>query len=168
MLCGNPTRLALAPCADRVAARRRLLRALRGEREEEEEAAAGDDDGRPLVVILGGSLGAQPINHAVRDALVAAGGVGLLQGEGGVGGVRVVWQTGATYYEQLRASVAPHPDLVMVPFIHRMDLVRLPTQPPPHPSTPAADNRSSYSYVFPLSSTQEGRRYPRCGGWVLL
>jgi UDP-N-acetylglucosamine:LPS N-acetylglucosamine transferase len=62
----------MAPATDRPAARRLLLRTLGEERGDERDDTTVDEPRLPLVLILGGSLGAQPLNHAVRDALAGA------------------------------------------------------------------------------------------------
>ena len=85
-------------------------------------------DNDRVLVVLGGSLGAAAINEAVRGAIPAllgqsddaAGGV-----DNGVGGgeVWVVWQAGASGFDELRAEVPRHPRLLLTPFIDGMEVV---------------------------------------------
>lgn len=95
-LSGNPTRAALRR-ADRTAAR-------------EAFETPGDAS---LLLVFGGSLGSLALNTAMEAHLAA-----LLADEN----VFVVWQTGARYYERLRARVPEHPRLRLRRYIDRMDL----------------------------------------------
>lgn len=73
--------------------------------------------GKPVVVILGGSLGAKTINKSVMDHL------DLIES----GDVQVLWQTGRLYYDSI-AEVLNDKDLhkiKYVDFISRMDLAYL-------------------------------------------
>src|SRR5690606_14904165 len=73
--------------------------------------AATRDEGRrfyelpadaSVLVVFGGSLGSAALNDAMERHLPA-----LLEDERAC----VVWQTGARYYERLRARIPPHPRL---------------------------------------------------------
>lgn len=69
---------------------------------------------KPVLLVIGGSLGARTLNesvHAGLDALVAAG-------------VQLIWQTGKAYAGKAAEAVAPFKDqgIFTAPFIDRMDL----------------------------------------------
>jgi UDP-N-acetylglucosamine--N-acetylmuramyl-(pentapeptide) pyrophosphoryl-undecaprenol N-acetylglucosamine transferase len=70
------------------------------------------DDGQRVLLAMGGSLGAGPINDALRANLDA-----LLADESLV----VVWQTGRRYFDALRQQVADHPRLRLLQYLDRMD-----------------------------------------------
>ena len=68
---------------------------------------------RPVVLVVGGSLGARTVNEAVASSLDAARKAGAF----------ILWQTGKYYAEQCAAIAAGHENTVKaVPFISRMDL----------------------------------------------
>lgn len=85
----------------------------------EARQALGFDPERPLVVVVGGSLGARTVNEAmflaVRPILEA--------------GASVLWQTGKLYAGDCQAFAAPLMEewgtgrLQVMPFVSRMDLV---------------------------------------------
>lgn len=95
VVSGNPVRPELAQ-ADRAAAR----------------AHFGLADGLHVLLVMGGSLGAGPINDALEAHLGA-----LLARED----LAVVWQTGTRFHEAVRARVPAHPRLRLVPYLERMD-----------------------------------------------
>lgn len=86
---------------------------------EEAKKELGFDAGRPLVVVVGGSLGARTINEAMIESLGA-----ILET-----GASVLWQTGKLYSERCQAETAPIVEkygadrVQVVPFVGRMDLV---------------------------------------------
>lgn len=64
------------------------------------------------ILVVGGSLGARSINHAIAAELGS-----LVAGD-----VQLLWQTGKPYYEQAKAAAAPFGDKVRVhEFIYEMD-----------------------------------------------
>ena len=69
---------------------------------------------RPILLIIGGSLGARSINNAIRSAIPS-----LVKNE-----VQVVWQTGKFYYDEMKNSVSEQDAEWIHPmqFIDRMDL----------------------------------------------
>ncbi|WP_420455827.1 undecaprenyldiphospho-muramoylpentapeptide beta-N-acetylglucosaminyltransferase [Rubrivirga sp.] len=66
-----------------------------------------------VLLAMGGSLGAGPINGALKLNLDA-----LLADERAF----VIWAAGKRYYDTLRAAVPEHPRLRLVPYLDRMDL----------------------------------------------
>ena len=66
-----------------------------------------------VLLAMGGSLGAGPLNGALKLHLDA-----LLADERTV----VIWAAGKRYYDTLRAAVPDHPRLRLVPYLDRMDL----------------------------------------------
>ena len=66
-----------------------------------------------VLLAMGGSLGAAPINDAMERALPA-----LLADDA----VFVIWAAGTRYHDALAARVAEHPRLRLVPYLDRMDL----------------------------------------------
>lgn len=70
-------------------------------------------DGADVLLAMGGSLGAGPINGALKLHLDA-----LLADER----TFVIWAAGKRYYDTLRAAVPEHPRLRLVPYLDRMDL----------------------------------------------
>ncbi|MDY4174480.1 MAG: undecaprenyldiphospho-muramoylpentapeptide beta-N-acetylglucosaminyltransferase [Bacteroidales bacterium] len=80
-----------------------------------EEAAAkfGLDPNRPVILVIGGSLGARSINNGIRHSLTDL-----------TGGTQLLWQTGAFYYEAIKASLVheSHPDVKAMAFIREMDM----------------------------------------------
>ena len=68
------------------------------------------DASKPIVLSLGGSLGARAMNDAWEakcEALLDAG-------------IQLVWQCGKRYYEELKPRVKEHPGLRLVAFIEDM------------------------------------------------
>ena len=96
VLSGNPVRADLAD-ADAGEAR----------------AHFGVPDGARVLLAMGGSLGAAPINDAVEAALPA-----LLADDG----VFVLWAAGTRYHDAIAARLSEHPRLRLVPYLDRMDL----------------------------------------------
>ncbi|MBP5323561.1 MAG: undecaprenyldiphospho-muramoylpentapeptide beta-N-acetylglucosaminyltransferase [Bacteroidaceae bacterium] len=79
-----------------------------------EKAAAlyGFDPQKPIVLIVGGSLGARSINEAILAHLDE-----IRQGE-----VQFIWQTGKYYFEEMRKRVGDIPkNLFITDFIGNMD-----------------------------------------------
>ena len=68
----------------------------------------------PVILVLGGSLGAGTINSSV------GGGIGPV----GEAGVQMIWQTGSHYYDRMRemAEAAATNNIRVTGFISRMDL----------------------------------------------
>ncbi len=99
MLTGNPVRQQLAEC--------KLSRAEAIEK-------LGFDPIRPVVLIIGGSLGARTINESVMAHL-------HLIGESKV---QFIWQTGSYYFESIKRQLSKEgcpPNLKVTDFINRMD-----------------------------------------------
>jgi UDP-N-acetylglucosamine--N-acetylmuramyl-(pentapeptide) pyrophosphoryl-undecaprenol N-acetylglucosamine transferase len=95
LLAGNPVRRDLAT-VDTAAAR----------------AHFGLEDGQTALLAMGGSLGAAPINEALRANLDT-----LLAREDLV----VIWQTGSRFFDELRQRVPDHPRLRLLAYLDRMD-----------------------------------------------
>lgn len=74
----------------------------------------GINPNRPLVLVLGGSLGARTINEAIAEAAPA-----LLNS-----GAAILWQTGRIYADSCRETAEKIGDanLIATPFVSRMDL----------------------------------------------
>jgi UDP-N-acetylglucosamine--N-acetylmuramyl-(pentapeptide) pyrophosphoryl-undecaprenol N-acetylglucosamine transferase len=70
--------------------------------------------GAPVILVLGGSLGAGTVNSSV------GGGIGLTE----AAGVQVIWQTGSHYYDRMREVVETQgtAGVRVTGFINRMDL----------------------------------------------
>lgn len=86
---------------------------------EEAKTALGFDTTHPLVVVVGGSLGARTINDAMTGAVKA-----ILES-----GASVLWQTGKLYADECLSFAEPlikewgNERLQVMPFVGRMDLV---------------------------------------------
>jgi UDP-N-acetylglucosamine--N-acetylmuramyl-(pentapeptide) pyrophosphoryl-undecaprenol N-acetylglucosamine transferase len=74
----------------------------------------GLDASRPVLLVIGGSLGARTLNQATAAALPR------LQ----AAGVQLLWQTGKVYYPQAQAQAAPYAATGQhaLEFVQRMDL----------------------------------------------
>lgn len=95
-VAGNPVRADLVPGGDAAAAR----------------AHFGLPPAAPALLVMGGSLGAAPLNDAVEahlEALLASG-------------ASVLWATGTRYHDAVAARVGARPGLALVPYLDRMDL----------------------------------------------
>lgn len=95
ILTGNPVRAALTECALS---------------QDEAKKALGFDPARPLVLVVGGSLGARTINRAM------AGGLDTLLDEN----TQILWQTGRNGEEIGREAAAGRTDVKATPFISDM------------------------------------------------
>ncbi len=74
----------------------------------------GLEEGKPVLLVMGGSLGARTINEGIQAGIEHFKEAGI----------QVVWQTGKTYYEQCRKTVdaSGYEGLKVQAFIERMDL----------------------------------------------
>lgn len=70
------------------------------------------DSSKPVVLVMGGSLGALSINVGMQNALDD-----LL-----ANGFQVIWQTGKYYYQRMLPSAEGKEHLVMLDFVRRVDL----------------------------------------------
>ena len=70
------------------------------------------DSSRPVLVVMGGSLGSAKLNQVVEQKYPA-----LLEM-----GWSILWQTGKLYFDAINARIpAPPENMVITKFIHRMD-----------------------------------------------
>lgn len=67
---------------------------------------------KPLVLVVGGSLGARTVNESVKASLEAIEATGA----------HLLWQTGKLYADECAAAAKGHPSVKATPFISRMDL----------------------------------------------
>ncbi|MEZ4776623.1 MAG: undecaprenyldiphospho-muramoylpentapeptide beta-N-acetylglucosaminyltransferase [Bacteroidia bacterium] len=76
------------------------------------EAAAklGMDPNKPVLLSLGGSLGALTLNDALQQNLQK-----IIDAD-----VQLVWQCGKRYYETLAPAITSHPNIKLMPFIDDM------------------------------------------------
>lgn len=95
VLTGNPVRADLMEC--------KLTRA-------EARKSLGFDPAKPLVLVVGGSLGARSINESLAAALPAITGAGA----------QVMWQTGKLYVEEFAPVAAKYPGVKASAFISDM------------------------------------------------
>ena len=93
-----------------------IRKGLEGIAEKREEAYKffGLERGKPVILVIGGSLGARSLNNGIRAKL------DLIRSSG----VQFLWQTGKIYYQELKAELENHPtgNLRLLEFIQRMDL----------------------------------------------
>ncbi|KAK4362041.1 hypothetical protein RND71_017282 [Anisodus tanguticus] len=103
VVCGNPVRLSLRQYASKAVGRRHFF----------SNAVVGKGDGK-VVLILGGSLGANALNvailHLYSEMLNERKDLFL------------IWQTGVLAYDEMESLVKFHPRLYIAPFFHSMDL----------------------------------------------
>ncbi|XP_006341545.1 UDP-N-acetylglucosamine--N-acetylmuramyl-(pentapeptide) pyrophosphoryl-undecaprenol N-acetylglucosamine transferase [Solanum tuberosum] len=103
VVCGNPVRLSLRQYASKAVGRRHFF----------SNAVVGKGDGK-VVLILGGSLGANALNvailHLYSEMLKERKDLFL------------IWQTGVLAYDEMESLVKFHPRLYITPFLHSMDL----------------------------------------------
>lgn len=94
-MTGNPVRADIAQCP--------LTR-------EEAKKKLGFDPARPLVLVVGGSLGARTINETIAacvDSIAASG-------------AQMLWQTGKYYYDEISRAVTAPAGVTIAPFISDM------------------------------------------------
>ncbi len=86
--------------------------AIRNARVTRDEAleAYGWDRSKPVVLVVGGSLGSLTINRSIAGDIEKFRHAGL----------RLIWQTGKLYYDRYKDSVKAHEDLRILPFIRDM------------------------------------------------
>lgn len=98
VMTGNPVREAITAChTDRAEAKRQL----------------GFDPGRPLVAVVGGSLGARTINEAVKASMDRIAATGA----------QILWQTGKYYADDCLPAAEGKEGVQAMAFVSRMDLV---------------------------------------------
>jgi len=99
VLTGNPVRENIIPTASR---------------KKEAMEYFGITGEKPVVLVIGGSLGAKTINESIFR------NIGLIESSE----VTVVWQTGSLYYRDIQQKIQEMPlkNLVYMDFINRMDL----------------------------------------------
>ncbi len=98
VMTGNPVRKEITSCeADRKEAKKQL----------------GFDPEKPLVAVVGGSLGARTINDSMKLAMKP-----VLET-----GASILWQTGKLYAEECQAVAKGVAGVDCTPFVGRMDLV---------------------------------------------
>lgn len=86
------------------------IRAFEAVSREDAAAKMGVDPTKPVVLSLGGSLGALTLNRALEDKLQM-----IIDAD-----VQLLWQCGKRYYEDLLPRVPKHPNIQLLPFIEDM------------------------------------------------
>lgn len=104
VVSGNPVRLSLRKFVSKGVARTYFFPRL---------AKIADSDAKVLLV-LGGSLGANPMSIAVLNLYRLM----LMEREN----FYIIWETGVESFDEMESLVRNHPRLVLAPFLHSMDL----------------------------------------------
>ncbi|KAL5544875.1 hypothetical protein UlMin_008659 [Ulmus minor] len=104
VVSGNPVRLPLREEVSKEEARRRFF----PQSEKVGESAA------KVILVLGGSLGANAINIALLNMYHQM----LMENDN----LFIIWQTGLEAYNEMESLVRNHPHLHLTPFMHSMDM----------------------------------------------
>ncbi|POO01911.1 N-acetylglucosaminyltransferase [Trema orientale] len=107
VVSGNPVRLSSKKAVSKASARLRFF---------PRSETVGDEEAK-VVLVLGGSLGANAVNIAVLNLYYQM----LMESEK----VFVIWQTGVQAFNEMESLVKNHPRLHLTPFMHSMDLAYL-------------------------------------------
>ncbi|ESR55815.1 glycosyltransferase [Citrus sinensis] len=102
--CGNPVRLSLRTYVSKVVARLNFFPRLKKE----------DEANARVVLVLGGSLGANAVNIAMLNLYYQM----LMEKHN----LFIIWQTGVEAFNEMESLVRNHPRLLLTPFLHSMDL----------------------------------------------
>ncbi|KAG5536140.1 hypothetical protein RHGRI_023806 [Rhododendron griersonianum] len=105
VVCGNPVRLSLRKQVSKVVARMHFFPRWVVE--------MGESDAM-VVLVLGGSLGANTINIALWNLYYQM----LMRRKN----LFIIWQTGVEAFDEMESLVKSHSHLVLTPFLHSMDL----------------------------------------------
>ena len=86
---------------------------VNSDKREEAVKYFGTDPGKPVILVLGGSLGARTINQSIRSGLDK-----IKNSE-----VQMIWQTGKIYYQEIKSMMDRNPvaNVSVHEFISRMD-----------------------------------------------
>ncbi|XP_057775138.1 uncharacterized protein LOC130994119 [Salvia miltiorrhiza] len=98
VVCGNPVRLSLVNGTSKAAARRHFFPAVEVEK---------------VVVILGGSLGANAINIALFNVYLQM----LSENDG----LSIIWQTGTDAFPEMESLVTTYPSLLLSPSVWKVN-----------------------------------------------
>ncbi|KAK4842827.1 hypothetical protein QYF36_000560 [Acer negundo] len=112
MVCGNPVRLSLRTFVSKAVARLSFF-PRPGKKAEEEEEEEEEEEAK-LVLVLGGSLGANAINIAMLNLYYQM----LMENKK----LFIIWQTGVEAFDEMESLVRNHPRLLLSKFLHSMDL----------------------------------------------
>ncbi|XP_059640916.1 uncharacterized protein LOC132283054 [Cornus florida] len=104
VVCGNPVRSSLRQYASKAAARMHFFPRL---------ANTGDSEAK-VVLVLGGSLGANAINIALLNLYHQL----MLEHKD----LFIIWQTGVEAFDEMDSLVKRHSRLILMPFLHSMNL----------------------------------------------
>ncbi|XP_050238541.1 uncharacterized protein LOC126688022 [Mercurialis annua] len=102
VVSGNPIRLSLRQFVSKAVARKEFF------------PMSGGKQGKKVILVLGGSYGANTINVALLYIYNKM----LVQHKNWF----IIWQTGVEAYNEMESVVRIHPHLVLTPFLHSMDL----------------------------------------------
>ncbi|KDP35168.1 hypothetical protein JCGZ_10702 [Jatropha curcas] len=102
LVSGNPIRLSLRKSLSKAVARKKFF------------PSSGGNEEAKVILVLGGSLGANTINIALLNLYSQL----LLEHENWF----IIWQTGVEAYNEMESLVRNHPHLVLTQFLHSMDL----------------------------------------------
>ncbi|KAE8663326.1 putative Octicosapeptide/Phox/Bem1p family protein [Hibiscus syriacus] len=103
VVCGNPIRLSLKSPVEKAASRLHFFETMEGSSEEIK-----------VVLVLGGSLGANAINIALLHVYSQL----LLEHKNWF----IIWQTGVHSFDEMESLVRSHHRLLLTPFLHSMDM----------------------------------------------
>ncbi|CAK9312138.1 unnamed protein product [Citrullus colocynthis] len=104
LVCGNPVRLALRQYVPKAVARLHFF----------PRSGKGEDLETKVLLILGGSLGANAINIAMLNLYYLM----LLENKN----LYIIWQTGVKTFDEMDSLVKNHPNLHLTPFMHSLHL----------------------------------------------
>ncbi|XP_057480276.1 uncharacterized protein LOC130767435 isoform X2 [Actinidia eriantha] len=105
VVCGNPVRLSLKKSVSKVVARENFF---------PRSGAKMRDLEANVLLVLGGSLGANAINIALLNLYYLM----LMEYKN----LFIIWQTGLKAFDEMESLVKNHPRLILTPFLHSMDL----------------------------------------------
>ncbi|KAG8661568.1 UDP-N-acetylglucosamine--N-acetylmuramyl-(pentapeptide) pyrophosphoryl-undecaprenol N-acetylglucosamine transferase isoform X1 [Manihot esculenta] len=102
LVSGNPVRLSLRQFVSKAVARKEFF------------PRSGGKEEAKVILVLGGSLGANTVNIALLNLYSQM----LLEHKNWF----IIWQTGVESYNEMESLVRIHPHLFLTPFLHSMDL----------------------------------------------
>ncbi|XP_017974099.1 PREDICTED: UDP-N-acetylglucosamine--N-acetylmuramyl-(pentapeptide) pyrophosphoryl-undecaprenol N-acetylglucosamine transferase [Theobroma cacao] len=106
VVCGNPVRLSLKGLASKAVSRLHFFPEL--------AKMEGSSEEVKVILVLGGSLGANAVNIALLNVYSQL----LLEHKNWF----IIWQTGVESFNEMESLVRNHRQLLLTPFLHSMEL----------------------------------------------